>query len=134
MSVRLTPSSPILLRILKESGWLASLLIIGTLLGGSAIFLVGLPSLDHIRDLPRDRTSILYDRTGTQELYRLYGEENRIILPHEKIPDVVRHATLAAEDRNFFVHPGIDTPSLFRALIKNLRSGSIRQGGSTITQ
>ena len=134
MPARLTLFSPILLRILKESGWLASLLIIGTLLGGSAIFLVGLPSLDHIRDLPRDRTSILYDRTGTQELYRLYGEENRIILPHEKIPDVVRHATLAAEDRSFFVHPGIDTPSLFRALIKNLRSGSIRQGGSTITQ
>lgn len=134
MPVRSALFRAILLRILKESGWLASLLIIGILLGGSAIFFIGLPSLDHIRDLPHDRTSILYDRTGTQELYRLYAEENRIVLPHGRIPDTIRQATLAAEDKNFFIHPGIDTPSLFRALIKNLRSGSIRQGGSTITQ
>ena len=134
MPVRSALFRAILIRILKESGWLASLLIIGILLGGSAIFFIGLPSLDHIRDLPHDRTSILYDRTGTQELYRLYAEENRIVLPHGRIPDTIRQATLAAEDKNFFIHPGIDTPSLFRALIKNLRSGSIRQGGSTITQ
>ncbi|MDQ5976637.1 MAG: penicillin-binding protein [Patescibacteria group bacterium] len=134
MPVRFSSFSAIFLRILKESGWLASLLILGILLGGGAIFLVGLPSLDHIRDLPRDRTSILYDRTGTRELYRLYEEENRIVLSHEQIPDIVRQATLAAEDRSFFSHPGIDVPSLFRALITNLRSGSIRQGGSTITQ
>ncbi len=134
MPVRLSHFSAIFLRILKESSWLASLLILGIIFGSSAIFFSGLPSLDNIRDLPRNRTSILYDRTGTQELYRLYGEENRIILPHDQIPDVVRHATLAAEDRNFFSHPGVDAPSLFRALIKNLQSGSIRQGGSTITQ
>ncbi len=134
MIVRPLTFSRIFLRILKESSWLAFLLILGVTLGGGAIFLAGLPSLDHIRELPRDRTSILYDRTGTQELYRFYGEENRIVLTHDAIPDIVRQATLAAEDRNFFTHPGVDVPSLFRALIKNLESGSIRQGGSTLTQ
>ncbi|MBP6889712.1 MAG: transglycosylase domain-containing protein [Candidatus Moranbacteria bacterium] len=134
MSVRLPSFSAIFLRVIKESSWLASLLILGILLGGSAIFWIGLPSLEHIRDLPRDRTSILFDRTGTQELYRLYGEENRIVLTHEEIPDIVRQATLAAEDRGFFNHPGVDISSLFRALMKNLQSGSIRQGGSTVTQ
>ncbi len=134
MSVRLPSFSAISLRILKESSWLALIITLGILCGGSAIFLVGLPSLDHIHDLPHDRTSILYDRTGTQELYRLYGEENRVVISHENIPDIVRQATIAAEDRNFYTHPGVDVPSLFRALTKNLQSGSIRQGGSTITQ
>ena len=108
--------------------------MLGILLGGCAIFFYGLPSIDSIRELPHDRTSIIYDRTGTQELYRLYDEENRIILTHAEIPDVIRQATIATEDRNFFSHQGIDIPSMFRALIKNVGSGSIRQGGSTITQ
>jgi len=124
----------VFLRIIKESSWLASILILGIVLGASAIFWVGLPSVEHIRDLPHNRTSILFDRTGTQELYRLYGEENRIVLTHKQIPDIIRRATIAAEDRGFFSHPGVDIASLFRALIRNLQSGSIQQGGSTITQ
>jgi penicillin-binding protein 1B len=41
---------------------------------------------------------------------------------------------LAAEDRNFFVHPGIDPLAVSRAIVANLRAGAPRQGGSTITQ
>lgn len=134
MTARFPLFSTFLFRLLKESSWLFSMLILGTLLGGGAIFFSGLPSLEHIRELPRHQTSIIYDRTGTTELYRLYGEENRVVIGHDAIPDIVRQATIAAEDKNFFTHPGVDISSLFRALVKNIRSGSIRQGGSTITQ
>jgi len=46
----------------------------------------------------------------------------------------VRNAFLAAEDASFYSHKGIDPVSILRAVLKNLESGSARQGGSTITQ
>lgn len=78
-------------------------------------------------------TTFIYDRTGETILYELYGEENRKIISHEDIPDVIRIATLAAEDDAFYKHPGFDIKSLARAAQVNLRDSSISQGGSTIT-
>lgn len=134
MTARTYPSLAFLRKFLGEFSWLLALIGSGVFLGGIAIYFRGLPSLDYIRDLPHDRTTILYDRTGTQELYRLYGEENRIVLKHDDIPDIVRQATIATEDKDFYAHHGIDIPSMFRALVKNISAGSIQQGGSTITQ
>ncbi len=62
------------------------------------------------------------------------GEERRIFVPLNKIPDHVKKAFLAAEDAQFYRHKGIDFFSLLRALFKNLVSGRVVQGGSTITQ
>jgi len=50
------------------------------------------------------------------------------------LPDHVVHAVLAAEDDGFFRHPGVSLPGIARAAWVNLRSGEVRQGGSTITQ
>jgi penicillin-binding protein 1B len=52
----------------------------------------------------------------------------------EVAPPACRSAVLAAEDRNFFVHPGIDPVAVARALVTDLRAGARRQGGSTLTQ
>jgi penicillin-binding protein 1B len=52
----------------------------------------------------------------------------------EVAPPACRGALLAAEDRNFFRHPGVDPVAIARALVRDLRSGSARQGGSTLTQ
>jgi penicillin-binding protein 1B len=52
----------------------------------------------------------------------------------EPAPPACRSAVLAAEDRNFFVHPGIDPLAIARALLADLRRRSPHQGGSTITQ
>jgi 1A family penicillin-binding protein len=79
-------------------------------------------------------TSIIYDRTGEHELYRMYGEENRKVVAHAEIPDHMRHATIAAEDDNFYNHKGIDFYGILRALQKNVSTGGLAQGGSTITQ
>ena len=52
----------------------------------------------------------------------------------EKIPKLIKYAFISAEDRRFFKHNGIDIFGSTRAFINNIRSGYIREGGSTITQ
>lgn len=79
-------------------------------------------------------TSIIYDRTGTHVLYEIHGEEDRKLVSHEKIPDTARIATIAAEDKYFFDHYGIDPISIMRAIFMDVKNNEIQQGGSTITQ
>jgi penicillin-binding protein 1B len=55
-------------------------------------------------------------------------------LKYEDIPENLRNAILTAEDRRFFEHRGIDPQGILRAIFANYQKGSIRQGGSTITQ
>ena len=61
------------------------------------------------------------------------GTQNRQIVPLAKIPLNVRHAVLAAEDRNFYSNRAFSATGIARAIFNNLRGGSL-QGGSTITQ
>jgi len=59
--------------------------------------------------------------------------DSLVVLPEELPPSLVG-ATLAAEDADFFYHPGIDVYGIARAVIRNLRFLSFKEGGSTITQ
>ncbi len=59
---------------------------------------------------------------------------SRMALPTGQLPDTVRRAVVAAEDRDFFRHGGIDLSGMARALWTDLRAGRAAQGGSTITQ
>ena len=61
------------------------------------------------------------------------GTQNRQIVPLAKIPLNVRHAVLAAEDKNFYSNRAFSVTGILRAVLNNLRGGSL-QGGSTITQ
>ena len=66
-----------------------------------------------------------------------FSTERRIFVPYDEIPPVVAQAFLAAEDRNFFHHGGIDVGGLGRAMAKNVLNfvqGRRLEGGSTITQ
>lgn len=56
------------------------------------------------------------------------------VLDYDDIPDTLRNAILAAEDRRFFSHFGVDPRGIARAFIRNISEGEVRQGGSTITQ
>ena len=71
-----------------------------------------------------------------EEISLFFGSERerRQLISIQQVPDHLIHAVLAAEDSRFFQHPGIDLRGIFRALLANLRHGSIRQGGSTLTQ
>ena len=52
----------------------------------------------------------------------------------EQLPNIIKNAFISAEDKRFFSHSGIDLKGLIRASWNNLISGSIREGGSSITQ
>lgn len=78
------------------------------------------------------QTTTVYYADGTTELGS-FAEQNRVIVDGDTIPEHVRQAVVAAEDRTFYENPGIDPVGITRALWQNLRGGS-RQGGSSITQ
>lgn len=71
-----------------------------------------------------------------EEIGRFYGprRERRELVSLQTVPPDLIRAVLAAEDRRFFEHSGFDPRGILRALIVNIRTGAIRQGGSTITQ
>ena len=66
-----------------------------------------------------------------------YAKERRLYLPIQAIPKLVTNAFVAAEDKNFYSHPGIDIYGIMRAgmlYVENYGSGRRPQGASTITQ
>jgi penicillin-binding protein 1B len=60
--------------------------------------------------------------------------EERLVLGLGEMPENLRRAVIAVEDRRFLSHPGFDLLGIVRALVANLRHGEVVQGGSTITQ
>ena len=71
-----------------------------------------------------------------EEISLYFGSERerRQLISIQQVPGHLIHAVLAAEDSRFYQHPGVDIRGILRAFITNLRHGSIRQGGSTLTQ
>ena len=51
-----------------------------------------------------------------------------------KIPFFLKNSFISSEDKRFYKHTGIDLKSISRALFQNIRSGYVKEGGSTITQ
>ncbi len=85
----------------------------------------------------RYETVKIYDRTGQHLLYESIDPRpfrgDRTYLPIDQIPEMVRNATIALEDRSFYTNIGVDLRGLARAFLSNLRGQSV-QGASTITQ
>jgi len=91
-----------------------------------------IPSVKVLKRLENKPVSSIYGLNG--ELIYLIVPDNRIFVDYNKIPQYVKDAFLAAEDAEFFKHGAIDFQSIVRALWKNITSGRVVQGGSTITQ
>jgi penicillin-binding protein 1A len=109
------------------------------LLGAIVLALLGcyqylhpsLPDVSTIKDIRLRVPLRVYSRDG--KLIAQFGEERRIPLSFEAIPNQMINAVLAAEDDNFFQHGGVDYPGLIRATARHLLSGEKAEGGSTIT-
>jgi penicillin-binding protein 1C len=95
-----------------------------------------LPSVDDLRDRTAQfETTRIYDRNG-QLLYEILDPNagRRTYVPLGKISPYMLAATLSAEDKNFFSHPGFDPMGILRAFTQNITSGETVSGASTITQ
>ena len=91
-----------------------------------------LPDVKLLETWTPPESSTVYDYRG--RYYGDIGVERRYYVKIDEIPEKVIQAFVAAEDRNFFKHPGIDLGAIVRATIANIKAGRIVQGGSTITQ
>lgn len=107
---------------------LGSLAIVGTYL----YFAPSLPEAEDLRDVRYQVPLRIYSSDGS--LISEFGEQRRIPLSLEEIPDQLEQAILAAEDDRFYSHPGIDMIGIMRAAWQNIRAGRIVGGASTITQ
>ncbi len=113
-----------------------------SVLAGIAVVAVGVPLLvkyygrAQAFDLQQldqyNETTVVFDRGG-EELGRLFTE-NRTVLRGDEIPEMMKRAVIAVEDRRFYEHGGVDVQGLARAMVRNVRHGGLQQGGSTITQ
>ncbi len=113
------------------------LLIAGAMVGylGYRHFTAGLPSVNVLRHYHPPVMTRLFASNG--RLIADFGPEQRIYVPYAEIPPLVRNAFIAAEDRYFWYHPGIDPFAIVRAGIWDLLhvgSGRRPLGASTITQ
>jgi penicillin-binding protein 1A len=108
-----------------------------TLLGAYAlacsyVYLVpSLPSLEVMRNVELQVPLRVYTRSGA--LIAQIGEQRRIPVTYDQIPELVKHAFIAAEDERFFEHHGIDYFGVVRAVLVDFISGDKTQGASTIT-
>ena len=121
------------------------LLISGSLIGGVAILAVlwafsnNLPDYKFLKNYRPAVSSKVY--SGDGELVSDFSSEKRIFVPYKAIPKKVIYAFLSAEDKNFFIHPGVDARGVLRAVINNfyniksskrLEGASVKRSNSSI--
>ena len=122
--------------VIAGIGLLGAIALAGLIVAVYAAWLFhDLPDASELADYRPPTATRVYAGDGT--LIGEFSDERRIYVPYEQIPATVVKAFLAAEDRSFFQHGGIDVGGIGRASIKNifnLVQGRRLEGGSTITQ
>src|SRR5947209_17134920 len=128
-------------RVIRFLGWIFA--------GGTVVFLAGataaagllwhfsreLPDYSQLQDYEPAVMTRVHAADGS--LLAEYARERRLYIPIQAVPKLVINAFIAAEDKNFYEHNGIDFSGIARALvayIQNYGSGRRPQGASTITQ
>ena len=99
---------------------------------GYMIFSRNLPELGALSAYQPPLVTRVFNTQG--ELIAEYADEHRILTPFKEIPKQLIRAFLAAEDQQFYEHPGINPARILSAALANLKAGHTVQGGSTITQ
>lgn len=111
--------------------------LVAAVIGITLLWLIlvpSLPSVDSLRDIELQVPLSIYSADG--KMISTVGEQRRIPLPVEDIPNRLKQAFIAAEDDNFYRHPGVDWRGTLRGVVGYARYLGRRRvpGGSTITQ
>jgi len=110
-----------------------ALVVILTVVVGTACG--SLPRLSDYRErsIPLAQTSFLFASDGSL-ITELHAGEDRVVLSRTQMPQAIRDAAVAVEDKRFFYHHGFDLRAIVRAAYADVSAGEIVEGGSTITQ
>ena len=128
----------------RRSPWRRRIVLTLQILTGLAVLAIGalviavyvaksqLPSFDELKSSPNGQMIRVHAADGSVivSMGPSYGEW----LSYDRIPDVMREATVAVEDRRFYKHPGVDPIGIARSAMIRYERGRWIQGGSTITQ
>jgi penicillin-binding protein 1A len=90
------------------------------------------PDIQDLRAKPQGAVSTVYAADGTR-LGFISSDTLRRAIPGDRIPPVMKRATVAIEDKRFYKHGGVDYVGIVRAAFKNVTSDRATQGGSTLT-
>ena len=118
-----------LLKIMIVLGLLVTVVVFGIILK----YRREIPNIQNlIEDYTPAAPSIIYDRNN-KEIDTLFTE-SRDLATIDEIPESLKNAFMAIEDKKFYSHNGIHFKGIIRAVVNNLRKGKASQGGSSITQ
>ena len=92
------------------------------------------PDVNDVDISPLGYATFLYDGDGNQLRKLTAPSSNRLPVSIDQIPTDLQHAVVAIEDERFYEHNGIDVRGILRAFVKNITSGDLSEGASTITQ
>jgi membrane peptidoglycan carboxypeptidase len=107
----------------------------GTLLCAVGLFLLtkDLPDPNRLIDREVAQSTKIYDRTGQTVLYEISGNKKRTLINVNEIPDYIKWATIAIEDKDFYNHSGFSIMAIARTAITNVIFHK-KAGASTLTQ
>jgi penicillin-binding protein 1A len=117
--------------------FLAASVTVAVLAGAGAVGWVvsvaaSAPAIDTLEPADQGENSVILAADGTR-LGVIESDVRRRPVPSTSIPDNVRNATVAIEDRRFYQHEGVDFEGVVRAALRNIESGETVEGGSTLT-
>jgi len=126
------------LHLYRRLGWkLFFLRVFGVFFGIGVLYLAVLwLSLPNVRDpktFRADQSTVITDRNGV-ELFRVFADQDRTIIPADQIPKHMREAIIAIEDQRFYEHGCIDMRAIARAAVSQVIPGFLQSGGSTLAQ
>ncbi|HVR28184.1 MAG TPA: PBP1A family penicillin-binding protein [Thermoanaerobaculia bacterium] len=110
---------------------LALVLALGALAGVGVAAVIHIPSVDALGEFaPSLITEV---RAADGSVFKTYAHERRMLLEEGEVPATLRNVLLAAEDKNFYRHGGLDLAAIVRSSLIDLREGRLATGASTIT-
>jgi penicillin-binding protein 1A len=131
------------LRLALVLSGLSVLAVISTVFGMLMAVASDLPSLENRAQYNKAENSVLFadswgckelEKAPCQQIAKLTGNQNRILIGENEISPNVKNAVIAVEDRRFYSHKGVDYAGIARAFGQDVLQRRAAQGGSTITQ